>query len=232
MNATILRCATLALQADPTLAARTFEVARACLPTDTADALELMRLCLAQDATLAGPALGIADEAFQRAPDQWSQTLSVVEAAAATEPALSLHILQRCIMFLPATRVRAVTILETIVAANAALAAESIAVMEAATQEHDDNLKRTTILAAMRRVVDQESGMAFLYSFTEERDFLLRNPGFLTGLWHKVLHLGGVLPEEFKDGMSMFLTSLTPDPPAVDPYSVHGADYMAMMNLI
>jgi len=231
MNATILRCATLALQADATLAARTFEVARACLTTDTADALELMRLCLTQNAALAGPALGIADETFQRAPDQWTHALSVVETAAATEPALSLHILQRCIMFLPATRARAVTILETIVAANAALAAESVAVMEAATQEHNDNQTRAAILAAMKRVVDQESGMAFLYSFTEDRDFLLRNPGFLTGLWHKVLHLGGVLPEEFKNVMSAFLTSLTPDPPAVDPYSIHGEDYMAMMNL-
>jgi len=232
MNTTILRCATLALQADATLAARTFEIARACLPTDTADALELMRLCLTQNAALATPALGIADETFQRAPDQWEQILSVVETAAATEPALSLQILQRCIMFLPATRARAVTILETIITANAALAAESIAVMEAATQEHDDNLKRTAILVAMRRVVDLESGMVFLYSFTEERDFLLRNPGFLTGLWHKVLHMGGVLPEEFKNGMSIFLTSLTPDPPVVDPYSIHGEDYMAMMNLI
>jgi hypothetical protein len=232
MNTTILRCATLALQADATLAARTFEVARACLTTDTADALELMRLCLRSDATLAAPALGIADEAFQRAPDQWEQILSVVETAAATEPASALHILQRCIMFLPATRARAVTILEAIITANAALAAESIAVMEAATKEHDDNLKRTAILSAMRTVVDQGSGMAFLYNFTAEGPFLLRNPGFLTGLWHKVLHLGGVLPEEFKDAMSVFLTSLTDEPPVVDPYSVHGADYMAIMNLI
>jgi hypothetical protein len=232
MNATILRCATLALQADATLAARTFEVARACLPTDTADALELMRLCLAQDAALATPALQVAEEAIQRAPDQWSPTLSLIETAAATEPARSLQVLQRCILFLPATRARAVTILETIIRANAAMALDAVAVMEAATQEHDDNLKRNAILAAMRRVVDQESGMAFLYSFTEDRDFLLRNPGFLTGLWHKVLHLGGVLPEEFKNVMSAFLTSLAPEPPAVDRFSIHGADYVAMMNLI
>ena len=232
MNAVILRCATLALQADPTLALRTFEVARACLPTDTADALELMRLCLAQDATLAAPALGIADEAFQRAPDQWNHVLSVVETAAATEPALSLHILQRCIMFLPATRARAVTILETIIRANAAMALDAVAVMEAATQEHNDNQTRAAILADMRTVVDQVSGMAFLQRFTGQRDFLLRNPGFLTGLWHKVLHLGGVLPEEFKHEMSIFLTSLTDEPPAVDRFSIHGADYVAMMNLI
>jgi hypothetical protein len=104
--------------------------------------------------------------------------------------------------------------------------------MEAAAAEHNDNQTRAAILADMRTVVSLESGMAFLQRFTGQRDFLLRNPGFLTGLWHKVIQLGGVLPEDFKDGMSRFLTSLAPDPPVVDRYSIHGADYMAMMNLI
>jgi hypothetical protein len=135
-------------------------------------------------------------------------------------------------LFLPATRGRAVTILEAIVRANAALAVNAVAVMEAATQEHDDNIIRAAILADMRNVVDLDSGTAFLHRFTSQGPFLLRNPGFLTGLWHKVLQLGGVLPEIVKDGMSAFLTNLTDEPPVIDKFSIHGADYVAMMNLI